>query len=122
VLEANQRAARRLHDAGVPMVIGSDAGNSVGVLSQFHGASTLRELELLAGAGVAPADVLAAATRLPARLLGLEAEIGTIEVGKAGDLVVLRDDPERGVGAYRTLEWTIQGGVAHTPGEWARCR
>jgi imidazolonepropionase-like amidohydrolase len=117
VLAVNLRAAKRLYDAGVPLVIGSDAGNS-SVLSEFHGTSTLRELELLADAGIPLPAVLAAATRVPARMLGIEADAGTVEPGKRGDLAVLRDDPLRDVRAFRTIEWTVQAGVAHTPREW----
>ena len=119
VLDVNLRAARTLHDRGVPVVIGSDAGNFV--LSQFHGTSTLRELELLAGTGIPPADVIAAATRVPARMLRLEDQVGTVEVGKRGDLVVVRDDPLRDVGTIRrTIAWTVKSGVARTPAEWMR--
>ena len=117
VLAANLRAAAALHAAGVPLAIGSDAGNSF-TLTQFHGVSTVRELELLAEAGLSPGDVLAAATVVPARLLRLEDELGTVEVGKRADLVVLRDDPSRDVHAFRTVEWTIRDGVARTPAAW----
>ncbi len=116
VLAVNLRAARTLHDGGVPVVIGSDAGNFV--LAQFHGTSTLREIELLASTGVPAAAVLAAATSVPARLLRLEHEVGTVQVGKRGDLVIVRDDPLRDVGALRSILWTVKSGVAWTPAEW----
>jgi imidazolonepropionase-like amidohydrolase len=116
-LAANLRAARTLHDHGVPVVIGSDAGNTA-VLGQFHGVSTLREIELLASAGVAPADVLAAATRVPAGMLRIDDQVGTVEVGKRADLVVVRDDPLQDVRALRAILWTIRSGVAKTPREW----
>jgi hypothetical protein len=116
-LAANLRAAKRLHDAGVPLVIGSDAGNG-SLLSQFHGTSTLRELELLADAGVPAADVLAAATRVSAEMLGISADAGTLERGKGGDLVVLAGDPMADIRAVRTIRWTVKAGVVHTPEEW----
>jgi len=103
------------HYPGYRLAIGSDAGNFI--LAQFHGVSTLRELELLA-AGVPNADVLQAATRVPARLLGREDEVGTVAVGKRADLVVVRDDPLADVHAMRTVRWTVKAGVAHTPAEW----
>jgi imidazolonepropionase-like amidohydrolase len=112
----NQRAARTLHERGVPVVIGSDAGNFV--LAQFHGTSTLREIELLAAAGVPLPDVLAAATRVPARMLRLEHEVGTIAVGKRADLVIVRADPLESADALRTILWTVKSGVARTPTEW----
>jgi imidazolonepropionase-like amidohydrolase len=74
--------------AGVKVAMGSDAG--VGP----HG-ENLRELPLMAKAGMAPAAVLRAATLEAARLLGVEKELGTIEEGKLADLVIVRGDPYR---------------------------
>lgn len=117
-LASSMRAAKTLHDAGVPLVIGSDAGNWPILPYQFHATSTHREMELLAEAGVPPADVLAAATRVSARMLGLEREIGTLEVSKRGDLVVVDGDPLADLRALRRVRFTVQGGVARTPREW----
>jgi imidazolonepropionase-like amidohydrolase len=118
LLASSMRAAKTLHDAGVPIVIGSDAGNWPIIPYVFHAASTHREIELLAEAGVATADVLAAATRMPARMLGIEDDVGTIEVGKRADLVVIAGDPLADIRALRTIRWTIKDGVARTPREW----
>lgn len=119
VLAGNLRAAKRLYDAGVPLAVGSDAGNS-SQLSQFHGTSTLRELELLAEAGIAAADVLVAATRIPAEMLGIAADTGTVAPGKRADLVVLAGDPLESMPAIRSIRWTVKGGVARTPEQWMR--
>lgn len=62
--------------------------------------------------------MLQLATRIPAELLGLESEIGTVEIGKCADLVVLRDDPPTVPPAYRTVLWTIRGAMARQPEEW----
>jgi imidazolonepropionase-like amidohydrolase len=61
---------------------------------------------------------LVAATRAPAEMLGLGAELGTVEVGMRADLVVVRDDPLRDLRALRTIRWTARDGVARTPREW----
>jgi imidazolonepropionase-like amidohydrolase len=116
-LAANLRAAGQLHAAGAWLVIGSDAGNS-SLLSEFHGTSTLRELELLAQAGVPAGDVLAAATRVAAQMLGIAGDVGTIEPGKRADLVVLAEDPTDNIKAIRTIRFTVKDGIAHTPAEW----
>lgn len=113
-----QQAARRFATAGVPIVVGSDSGNWPIVPYQFHGPTTLREIELLGQAGFTPAEVIAAATRVPAAMLGLERELGTVEIGKRADLVIVREDPLRDVGALRSVQWTVNDGVARTPTQW----
>ncbi len=72
----------------------------------------------LAAAGVPPRDVLAAATRVPARMLGRQDEIGTLEVGKRADFVVVDGDPLTDLRALRRIRWTVKDGVARTPQEW----
>lgn len=73
---------------------------------------------LLLAAGLSPAEALAAATRIPARMLGLEREIGTVEVGKRADLVIVRGDPLADLRALRAVRWTVRDGVARTPAQW----
>jgi imidazolonepropionase-like amidohydrolase len=72
--------------AGVKVAMGTDAG--VGP----HG-DNLRELSLMAKAGMAPAAVLQATTLEAARLLGVDDQLGSIEEGKLADLVVISGDP-----------------------------
>src|SRR5262249_21726819 len=113
--DKSRRAIQKLAAAGVPIVVGSEAGGSP---YHEHGPTTLREIELLGEAGGSPADVIAAATRTPAAMLGLGDQIGTVEVGKHADLVVVRDDPLADLGNLRSVRFTVRDGVAHTPGEW----
>jgi imidazolonepropionase-like amidohydrolase len=117
-LRRSQAAVRRLHAAGVPIVVGSDTPFRPAIAYGFHGVSTLRELELVGGAGLSPAEALQAATRVPAEMLALAGEIGTVEVGKRADLVVVRADPLSDLRALRTVAWTVKDGVARTPQEW----
>lgn len=77
-----------------------------------------REIELLGGAGLTPAEAITAATRTPARMLGLEAEIGTVEVGKRADLLIVDGDPLADPRALRKVRWTVRDGVARTPAGW----
>jgi imidazolonepropionase-like amidohydrolase len=72
--------------AGVKVAMGTDAG--VGP----HG-DNLRELSLMAKAGMAPAAVLRATTLEAALLLGVDDRLGSIEEGKLADLVVIGGDP-----------------------------
>jgi hypothetical protein len=118
VLEASKDAIHRIHNAGVPIVLGSDAACTPSAIYDFHGFLTLRELELLGEAGLTPQESLKAATITPARMLGLADEIGTLEVGKRADLVIVREDPLADLRAMRTVQWSVKDGVARTPGEW----
>ena len=85
----NCRLVRACQRAGVPLVSGTDTGVS-GVMAGFD---LHTELELLVEAGLTPGEALHSATRLPAVWLGIESEIGTIEVGKRADLILLNANP-----------------------------
>jgi imidazolonepropionase-like amidohydrolase len=70
-------------------------------------------------AGMTPAEVLVSATRIGARAMGLEEEIGTVEAGKVADLLVLAEDPTASAAAFRSLTWVIRAGEAHRVEELA---
>lgn len=80
--------AMKLYDAGLPMGCGNDGG----VPFAFSGALAL-EMLLMELAGMKPADVLCSATATNAHILGLEKEVGTIEIGKIADLAVFDNNP-----------------------------
>jgi imidazolonepropionase-like amidohydrolase len=107
-----------LHGSGIPIVVGTDSGSWPHFLNLFHGPTTVREMTLLVRAGMDPEDVIASATRIPAEMLGISAEVGTVEVGKRADLIVVSGDPLANISALEELDWVIQGGVAKRPTEW----
>lgn len=100
---------RRVHAAGIPVAMGTDAGNPL----TLHGASVFREMEAMAEAGMSPADVLASATRIAARAMG-RSDIGTLEPGKLADLVVLARDPLADVAHLRSVVRVVRGGRVWT--------
>ena len=69
------------------------AGTDVGLPNLFPGFSFHDELALLVEAGLTPFEALQAATRNAAEGMGLGGNVGTIEVGKLADLVLLDADP-----------------------------
>jgi imidazolonepropionase-like amidohydrolase len=99
--------AKRAQEAGVTVAVGTDAGNP----GTLHGPSIYRELVLLREAGLSPMEVLVAATRNAARAMGREAEVGTLEPGKAADLLALSADPLENVQNYQRVRWVMKGGV-----------
>ena len=81
------------------------------------GHSLARELELLVQAGLTPLEAIRCATITPAQVLGVSAEVGTIEVGKRADLVILDADPSEDVRNIRRVHWTVSRGRVFVPAE-----
>ena len=77
---------------------------------QTSGPALHRELELLAAAGISPADVIVMATRNAARALGKQAELGTIEAGKLADVVLLKADPTLDINNAKLVDTVIKNG------------
>jgi imidazolonepropionase-like amidohydrolase len=86
VVEVHRAAFRHAVEAGVRIAMGTDSGVTP------HG-QNLRELQLMVEGGMTPPAALEATTRSAAQLMGLDADLGTIEPGKIADLVVVDGDP-----------------------------
>ena len=117
-VKRSQDMIRHLHDAGVPIVVGTDTPGTPYFQYNFHGPTILREIELVAAAGLSPEEALAATTRIAAEMVGLSDEVGTVEIGKKADLLVLDGDPLEDLTALRSIRWTIKEGVARSPQDW----
>ena len=91
-----------LHRAGVPIIAGSDVG--------VPGHTLHRELELYVKAGLTPLEAIQAATIVPARVMKLEAEVGTIEAGKRADLIILDANPLDNISNIRKLRFVVTQG------------
>jgi imidazolonepropionase-like amidohydrolase len=104
------RNLRRLHDAGVALAAGSDAGN----IGTLHGPALHRELELMARSGVSAREVLLAATRGGARVMGRD-DLGTLAPGARADLVVLDANPLEDIRNTRRIRLVVKGGVPWRP-------
>jgi imidazolonepropionase-like amidohydrolase len=98
-------ATRLLHDAGVPILAGSDAPNP----GTAHGVTIHRELELLVKAGLTRTAALSAATSAPARAFGLK-DRGRIAAGLRADLVLVTGDPAADITATRDIVGIWKGG------------
>ncbi len=96
-----------LHRAGVPIVAGTD--------QTVPGFSVYREIELYQQAGFTPLEALQAATIVPARAMKVDAESGSIEVGKRADLDVLDANPLDNIHNIRTVRSVVANGVLYDP-------
>ncbi|MVM40023.1 amidohydrolase family protein [Spirosoma sp. HMF3257] len=69
------------------------AGSDSGFIYQLYGFAYIRELELLREAGFHPLEVIRAATLKGAEALGMADQIGSVEVGKLADFVIVDQNP-----------------------------
>jgi imidazolonepropionase-like amidohydrolase len=95
-----------MHRAGVNILVGTDTPNPY----VFPGFSLHDELAMMVRAGLKPIEALQAATRNPARYLGLLDSTGTIERGKLADLVLLDRDPLADINNTRKIRAVVVGG------------
>jgi imidazolonepropionase-like amidohydrolase len=86
--EAAERSLLLAYKAGVPIAMGSDAGTPL----NYHGENEL-EIYQMQRAGMQPMDALVSATSGAAKALGWEARLGSVEEGKAADLLVMDENP-----------------------------
>jgi imidazolonepropionase-like amidohydrolase len=97
---------KRMLDAGVPIGAGTDTPIGLAI----PGYSLHRELEMLVRAGLSPLQALEAATIRPTEFLGIEDQLGTIEVGKRADLVLLSANPLDDIRNTRRIDAVISKG------------
>ncbi|WP_248958659.1 amidohydrolase family protein [Sphaerisporangium perillae] len=101
--------------AGVTVLLGSD----MPPFWPFEGTNaTVRELEHMSEAGLGPAGALRAGTLGPARWLGADADLGTVEAGRYADLVAMDDDPLATTSAFRGIRWVMKGGEVVRDDRW----
>ncbi len=100
-----------LHRAGIPIVAGTD--------QSVPGYSLHREIELYVQAGFTPMEAIQAATIVPARAMKVDKELGTVEKGKRGDLILINGDPLQDIHNTRNVEYVITNGTMyHTAELW----
>ena len=102
---------RKVWDAGIPVAMGTDAGN----IGTLHGPSVFREMELMTQAGLTPLQVLRSATVGGAIAMGMPNDLGTVAPGRIADLVVLDDDPLADVANLSHARYVIKGGKVFEP-------
>ncbi|QEO13884.1 amidohydrolase family protein [Agromyces intestinalis] len=109
--EHARASVTNLHRAGVTLLAGTDANDDHGAPAKIaHGPGLADELELMVGAGLTPAEAIAAATTAPLAFFGFD-DRGTVRAGLRADLVLTAGDPTAQVGAVRDVTAVWIGGV-----------
>jgi len=102
---------KRLHEMGVKLLDGTDAL----MTSVFHGPSVHWELEFYGWGGMQPIDVLRMATIVAAESVGASADLGSLEPGKVGDVVLLDANPLDDIANTTKIWRVIKGGHVFDP-------
>jgi len=105
IREPNFEGARKAVAAGVKIAAGTDSG----IPFMEHG-RVVTEIEVLHEIGMKPMDAIRAATSRAAELLQVDREVGTVEPGKAADLIVVKGNPIRDLKVLRNPKLVIHGG------------
>lgn len=99
-----QGFVRELHEAGVPLVPGTD---------NFPEFSLAQELILYVEAGIPTAEVLALATLGTAKVFGQDKVTGSLEAGKRADFVLVEGDPVQDIRNVERMVWVAKGGTVY---------
>jgi imidazolonepropionase-like amidohydrolase len=112
---ANDYLAREAYQMGIPISAGTDDDPDwKDVDSELD-----TELELLVSkVGMSPREALRSATLVSARTAGLDKEIGTIEVGKLANMVVLSKDPLQDIANVRSVDFVVKHGIRYSRADY----
>jgi len=108
-IERSRDRLRRARKMGVPIASGSDM--YLTMPKQNRGQASLLVFEAYAEAGMTPMEIIQAATRNGAELLGMLDRIGTLEAGKLADIIAVAGDPLKGVKALERAKFVMKGGA-----------
>ena len=108
-MRAMETKLRQLRDAGVRLLVGTDAGTPL----NFHTDATWQEMDLMVRFGVPPMEVLVTATRRNAEYLGRGNELGSLTRGKLADIIVVDGNPLLSMRDLRNVVAVVKDGRVH---------
>jgi imidazolonepropionase-like amidohydrolase len=108
-VKRSQERLQRAIKFGVPIAAGSDMYLSMPHLTR--GQASLLVYEAYAEAGMTPLQIIQAATRSAAELLGMQDRIGTLEPGKFADIIAVPGDPLKDVKSLEHAKFVMKGGA-----------
>jgi len=106
LVDAHRQSFRHALEVGLRPTVGTDAIVPMAV-----------EMQHLVDAGLDSMVVLCAATRTNAELLGLDQELGTLEVGKLADILVVEGNPLTSMNQLLKVKTILRGGVVYLPSQ-----
>jgi imidazolonepropionase-like amidohydrolase len=96
-----------LHRGGIRFVAGTDQG--------VRGYTVYREIEIYVEAGFTPLKALQAATIVPARVMKVDTDSGSVETGKRADFDILDANPLDDIHNIRSAHWVVANGTLYDP-------
>jgi imidazolonepropionase-like amidohydrolase len=118
LMEQQQERLKRAIKMGVPIAAGSDM--CVTIYGKNRGQASVLVYEAYAESGMKPMDIIHAATRNAADLLGMQNEVGTLETGKLADIIAVPGNPLQDIRALEHAGFVMKGGavvVSNTQGK-----
>lgn len=101
----------KVYTAGVPVAVGTDAGNP----GTLHGISIFDEMEAMQQAGIPAQDLIVMATKNGAQAMRRLDDFGTLEPGKLANLLILNQDPSEDISNMRSLHRVMIKGSLREP-------
>ena len=109
---AAMRNLKRVHEAGIRIAFGTDAGN----IGTQHASSFYDEALEMVASGLSPKQVLLTATRGGAAMMARSSDLGSIERGKLADLTILKANPLDDIAALGEVKLVVKGGQVFDAG------
>jgi len=103
-----ERGVKQFIESGAVMGMGTDSGTPM----NFHSEALWREIKVHVDMGMTPMRAIAAATRVNAQIVGRR-DVGTIEPGKAADIIVVNGNPLFDIVALSHVEIVVKDGVVY---------
>lgn len=110
LLKKGMELEKKFFEAGGLLLVGTDPTGYGGVVAGY---SNLRAIELLVEAGLSPLEAIQVSTLNGARYLEVEDNLGTIEVGKIADLIVVNGNPASNIADVWKIEIVFKDGIGY---------
>lgn len=108
--EAQRQVFTKAYKAGVPITYGTDAG------VYPHG-DNAKQFVIMVQRGMTPMDAIKAATSVAALFIGWDEDVGSITVGRFGDLIAIRGDPLSDISVLQHIDVVVKGGLVFRQGD-----